>query len=65
MKVRGVGVGGVGSGELRKRHGIYTTPPALVGYLVHSVHRLLQSRLGWKTGLADPESACSTRPLEP
>jgi hypothetical protein len=45
---------GVGGGELRKRHGIYTTPPPLVGYLVRSVHRLLQSRLGWKNGLADP-----------
>jgi hypothetical protein len=45
---------GVSGGELRKRHGVYTTPPPLVGYLVRSVHRLLQSRLGWKTGLADP-----------
>src|SRR6476660_8142991 len=39
---------------LRRRHGIYPTPPALVGYLVRSVHRLLQSRFGWSAGLADP-----------
>lgn len=38
----------------RRRHGIYATPPALVGYLVRSVHRLLQSRFGWSAGLADP-----------
>jgi predicted helicase len=38
----------------QRRHGIYPTPPALVGYLVRSVHRLLQSRFGWSTGLADP-----------
>ncbi|HTQ78815.1 MAG TPA: hypothetical protein VMM92_02380, partial [Thermoanaerobaculia bacterium] len=38
----------------RRRHGIYATPPALVGYLVRSVHRLLQSRFGWNAGLADP-----------
>jgi hypothetical protein len=33
--------------------GVYTTPPAVVGYLVRSVDRLLQERLGW-SGLADP-----------
>jgi predicted helicase len=40
--------------DLKRRHGIYPTPPALVGYLVRSVHRLLQSRFGWNAGLADP-----------
>jgi hypothetical protein len=39
---------------LKRLHGIYPTPPALVGYLVRSVHRLLQSRFGWSAGLADP-----------
>jgi hypothetical protein len=38
----------------QRRHGIYPTPPALVGYLVRSVHRLLQARFGWSAGLADP-----------
>ena len=27
---------------------------ALTGYLVRSVHSLLQTKLGWSTGLADP-----------
>ena len=38
---------------LQRQHGIYPTPPALVGYLVRSVHRLLQARFGWSAGLAD------------
>lgn len=37
----------------RRRHGVYATPPPLVGYLVRSIHRLLQERLGWAAGLAD------------
>ncbi|HZF08241.1 MAG TPA: type ISP restriction/modification enzyme, partial [Thermoanaerobaculia bacterium] len=40
---------------LRRRHGLYATPPPLVGYLVRSVHRLLQAKLGRPAGLADPE----------
>jgi hypothetical protein len=39
---------------LRKRRGVYYTPPELVSYVVRSVHRLLQTRLGWRGGLADP-----------
>ena len=39
--------------ELRRRHGVYLTPQPLVGYLVRSVHRLLQTRLGRAAGLAD------------
>ncbi len=38
---------------LQRLHGIYPTPPPLVGYLVRSVHRLLQARFGWSAGLAD------------
>jgi type ISP restriction-modification system protein len=37
-----------------RHHGVYATPAPLVGYLVRSVHRLLQDRLGWNAGLADP-----------
>ena len=40
--------------QLRKRRGVYYTPPELVSYAVRSVHRLLQSRLGKPHGLADP-----------
>jgi hypothetical protein len=40
--------------ELRKRRGVYYTPPELVSYVVRSVHRLLQTRLGKRDGLADP-----------
>jgi len=40
--------------RLRKRRGVYYTPPQLVSYVVRSVHRLLQSRLGKRDGLADP-----------
>ncbi len=39
---------------LQRLHGIYPTSPPLVGYLVRSVHRLLQARFGWSAGLADP-----------
>jgi hypothetical protein len=39
---------------LRKRRGVYYTPPELVSWVVRSVHRLLQTRLGWRDGLADP-----------
>jgi hypothetical protein len=40
--------------EIRRELGIYSTPPPLTGYLVRSIHRLLQSRFGWSAGLADP-----------
>ncbi len=40
--------------DVRGRCGIYATPPALTGYLARSVHRLLQTKLGWSAGLADP-----------
>jgi hypothetical protein len=40
--------------ELRRRHGLYATPPALVGYVVRSVHHLLKAKLGWSAGFADP-----------
>ncbi|HEY7213129.1 MAG TPA: type ISP restriction/modification enzyme, partial [Thermoanaerobaculia bacterium] len=40
--------------SLRKKRGVYYTPPELVVYVVRSVHRLLQSRLGKRDGLADP-----------
>ncbi len=39
--------------QLRKQRGVYYTPPELVSYVVRSVHRLLQSRLGKRDGLAD------------
>lgn len=39
---------------LRKRRGVYYTPPELVSYVVRSVHRLLQTRLGRRDGLAEP-----------
>jgi hypothetical protein len=39
---------------LRRRRGVYYTPPELVSYVVRSVHRLLASRLGRRDGLADP-----------
>jgi type I restriction-modification system DNA methylase subunit len=39
---------------LRKRRGVYYTPPELVSFVVRSVHRLLQTRLGKRDGLADP-----------
>ena len=40
----------------RRRYGLYATPPALVRYVVRSVHLLAQSRLGWAQGLADPRA---------
>ena len=40
--------------EARRRFGVYATPPAVVGYVVRSVHLLLQTRLGKPLGLADP-----------
>jgi hypothetical protein len=40
--------------DVRGRCGIYATPPALTGYLARSVHRLLQAKLGWSAGFADP-----------
>jgi hypothetical protein len=39
--------------ELRRKRGVYYTPPELVSYVVRSVHRLLQTRLGRRDGLAD------------
>jgi Type ISP C-terminal specificity domain len=39
---------------LRRRRGVYYTPRPLVGYVVRSVHRLLESRLGRRRGLANP-----------
>jgi hypothetical protein len=39
---------------LRKRRGVYYTPPELVSYVVRSVQRLLVSRLDRRDGLADP-----------
>ncbi|HSU82115.1 MAG TPA: type ISP restriction/modification enzyme [Thermoanaerobaculia bacterium] len=39
---------------LRRRRGVYYTPPELVSYVVRSVHRLLRTRLGRRDGLADP-----------
>ena len=47
--------------DLRRRHGLYETPGPLVGYVVRSVHSLLQSRLGRPAGLAD----LSVRVLDP
>lgn len=41
--------------KLRKQRGVYYTPPELVSYVVRSVHRLLQSRLDKRDGLADPQ----------
>ncbi len=40
--------------RLRRKRGVYYTPPELVSYVVRSVHRLLQTRLGYRDGLADP-----------
>ena len=40
--------------DLRKQRGVYYTPQPLVSYVVRSVHRLLQTRLGRRDGLADP-----------
>jgi hypothetical protein len=40
--------------DLRKRRGVYYTPPELVSYVVRSVDRLLRTRLGRPRGLAEP-----------
>lgn len=40
--------------ELRRKRGVYYTPPELVSFVVRSVHRLLKTRLGRRDGLADP-----------
>ncbi|HYX24586.1 MAG TPA: type ISP restriction/modification enzyme, partial [Thermoanaerobaculia bacterium] len=40
--------------DLRRRRGVYYTPPELVSIVVRSVHRLLVTRLGRRDGLADP-----------
>ena len=40
--------------DLRRRRGVYYTPPELVSFVVRSVHRLLVTRLGRRDGLADP-----------
>ena len=39
---------------LRKRRGVYYTPPELVSYVVRSVDHLLRTRLGKRLGLASP-----------
>lgn len=41
--------------EIRKQYGVYATPGPLVGFMVRSVHVLLQTKLGMLGGLADPE----------
>lgn len=40
-------------GIKRKMRGVYYTPRAVVGYIVRSVHELLQTELGLEDGLAD------------
>lgn len=40
--------------DLRKRRGVYYTPPELVSYVVRSADRLLRTRLGKPRGLAEP-----------
>ena len=39
---------------LRKRRGVYYTPKPVVSFIVRSVHRLLETRLGRRGGLANP-----------
>lgn len=41
---------------LRKRRGVYYTPLPVVTYMVRSVHRLLETRLGLQGGLANPNT---------
>ena len=41
--------------EIRKLYGVYATPGPLVGFMIRSVHVLLQTKLGMPGGLADPE----------
>jgi len=38
---------------LRRRRGVYYTPPEVVSYVVRSVDGLLAEKLGWREGLAD------------
>jgi Type ISP C-terminal specificity domain len=38
--------------ELARRRGVHATPPALTGFVVRSVHHLLQDRFGLAAGLA-------------
>lgn len=40
--------------DLRKRRGVFYTPPELVSYVVRSVDGLLRTRLGKPRGLAEP-----------
>jgi predicted helicase len=40
--------------DLQRIRGVYETPGPLVRYVVRSVHVLLQTRLGFSQGLADP-----------
>jgi hypothetical protein len=47
--------------DLQRLHGIYVTPPPVVGYVVRSVQALLQTKLGKSAGLAD----MSIRLLDP
>lgn len=44
------------SPERRRRFGVVSTPPELVGYVVRSAHKLAQQKLGLPEGLADPEA---------
>lgn len=39
----------------RERRGVYYTPEPVVGYIVRSLHKLLQSEFGLADGLADKE----------
>ncbi len=47
--------------DLARRRGVHATPPALTGFVVRSVHHLLQERLGLAAGLA----CSSVRLLDP
>lgn len=57
--------------ELRKRRGVYYTPPEVVSYIVRSVHHLLDRELGYPGGLAhrkvrllDPAAGTLAFPVE-
>ncbi len=39
---------------MREQRGVYFTPEPVVGYIVRSVHQLLQAHFGCVAGLADP-----------
>ena len=43
--------------EARRQHGVYFTPPAVVGAQVRLVDALLRQRLGARNGLGDPNVA--------